>query len=159
MKNNSLLKKVALPLVGGMIIGYMANRSTDDEQTREQYEQLKQPPLSPPGAVFPIVWTTLYTSMGIAHYLLNEQKHVKKENTHYYQQLTLNFAWPLLFFKYKKRGLAALESVPLFLAATQTARQFYQRDKLAGALLVPYAAWTGFAMYLSIGTWALNRNK
>ena len=157
MKNNSLLKKIALPLVGGMIIGYLANRSTDDEETREQYEDLKQPPLSPPGAVFPVVWTTLYTSMGIAHYLVNKQDDVEEENNAYYQQLGLNFAWPLLFFKYKQRGLAAAESVPLFLAASTTATKFYDRDKTAGALMMPYAAWTAFAMYLSISTWWLNK--
>ena len=34
------------------------------------FESLNQPPLSPPGWLFPIVWTVLFILMGIASYLV-----------------------------------------------------------------------------------------
>ena len=34
------------------------------------FEKLKQPPLTPPGWVFPVVWTGLFAMMGTASYLV-----------------------------------------------------------------------------------------
>ena len=34
----------------------------------EAYSQFNQPPLSPPGWLFPVVWTALYLLMGYASY-------------------------------------------------------------------------------------------
>jgi len=36
----------------------------------ERYRELEQPPLSPPGWVFPVVWSALFVLMGIAAYLV-----------------------------------------------------------------------------------------
>jgi benzodiazapine receptor len=42
-----------------------------------------------------------------------------------------------------------------FIAAT--ARTFWQIDRVAGVLLVPYLAWVGFASFLNFTLWQLNR--
>ena len=34
------------------------------------FASVSKPPLSPPGWLFPVVWTVLYTLMGIASYLV-----------------------------------------------------------------------------------------
>ncbi len=158
--NTNLLKKIALPLLGGMAVGYFANRSKNSgQETREQYEDFKQPPLSPPGAVFPIVWTGLYTMMGVAHYIVSERaegKEKEEAERTYYTQLGLNFAWTPLFFKYEQRGLALVDAGALAYTASKTAKQFGAIDERAGWLMAPYAAWTMFACYLNAGTWYLN---
>ena len=38
----------------------------------QQYQDMYQPPLAPPGWLFPVVWTILYILMGIAAYLIYE---------------------------------------------------------------------------------------
>ena len=53
---------IAVPLVVGMLSARAAGNS------KKKYEAFRQPPLSPPGFLFPIVWTILYVLMGIDVY-------------------------------------------------------------------------------------------
>ncbi len=46
--------------------------------------------------------------------------------------------------------------IVLFAAIVATLILFWQRDRLAGALIVPYVAWVGFALYLNGAIWWLN---
>ena len=58
-----LLILLAIPLaVGGL--GTLLSGGMD------RYKIMNQPPLSPPGWVFPVVWTILYLLMGYASYLV-----------------------------------------------------------------------------------------
>ena len=45
-------------------VGILASLLTLDSM--QQYENMYQPPLAPPGWLFPIVWTILYILMGVA---------------------------------------------------------------------------------------------
>ena len=75
-----------------------------------QFATLAQPPLSPPGWVFPVVWTILYLLMGWASFLVwkSDAPQVEKKRalTLYGVQLAVNFAWPLLFFRAGLYGFA-----------------------------------------------------
>lgn len=65
MKNKrfQLIFCLALPLaVGGLAV--LVSGGSD------LYDQLIRPPLSPPGWVFPVMWTILYLLMGYASYLV-----------------------------------------------------------------------------------------
>jgi tryptophan-rich sensory protein len=53
-------------------------------------------------------------------------------------------------------GAALAEIVVLLAAILVTAVLFWRVDRLAGALLVPYAAWVGFATVLNAALWRLN---
>ena len=66
----------------------------------DSYGTLTKPPLSPPGALFPIVWTILYVLMGVAAYFIYTSHSPDKRRalTLYGVQLGLNFLWPILFF-------------------------------------------------------------
>ena len=44
----------------------------------DTYKSLNKPPLSPPGIIFPIVWTTLFILMGISIYRIMQSKSDKK---------------------------------------------------------------------------------
>ena len=62
------------------------------------FEKLKQPPLTPPGWVFPVVWTGLFAMMGTASYLVAitpKTEERKKALTLYGIQLAVNFLWPV----------------------------------------------------------------
>ena len=127
----------------------------------ETFEALNQPPLSPPGWLFPIVWTILYILMGISLYLIlqsdADEETVQEAQKIFYFQLALNFLWPLLFFNMGWFLLAFVELLILLGAVISMIRQFAQTSKLAAYLNVPYLIWLTFAAYLNLGVWWLNR--
>ena len=55
---------IAIPLIVGGISGFITMGAMED------FSALEQPPLSPPGWLFPVVWAILYTLMGVASYLV-----------------------------------------------------------------------------------------
>ncbi|OKL36318.1 TspO/MBR family protein [Domibacillus mangrovi] len=150
-----LMVSVLVPVVGGSIIGAIAN-----QRTREEYRELKKPSFSPPGWVFPIVWTGLYKAMGIAEYRASakakNQEEKKKALIPYEIQLGLNFLWSFLFFKWGLRGTAFIEMAVMFGIITWTTYEFYQIDPLAGHLMVPYIMWVTFALGLNYSIWKWN---
>lgn len=153
MKTKSLLIALGLPLaVGGL--------STLLSGGMSSYAQLVKPPLSPPGWLFPVVWTILYLLMGYASYRVytsNAPQAQKRRALLFYgAQLVLNFLWSPVFF-----GLGWLLPAFFLLAALWvliliTANLFSQIDKLAGDLLIPYLLWVAFAGYLNFAFSLLN---
>ena len=147
------LISLAIPLaVGGM--GALLGGSMDS------YGTLNQPPLSPPGWVFPIVWTILYLLMGYASYriYLSEADRVDKRKalTFYSIQLFLNFLWPALFFGLGWYWVSFGELLLLWVFIYLTMHLFSQIDDTAETLLIPYLLWVTFAAYLNLGVALLN---
>lgn len=152
-KLKTLLIALAIPLaVGGLsalISGGMGN-----------YRELNQPPLSPPGFVFPIVWTILYLLMGYSSYRIytaNAPEEAKKRAlTLYLIQLGLNFIWSPVFFGLQWYLVAFIILLALWVAILLTIRAFSAIDERAGDLLIPYLLWVTFAGYLNFGVYLLN---
>jgi tryptophan-rich sensory protein len=71
-------------------------------------------------------------------------------------QLALNFAWSGIFFGLHQIGPALGEIILLDLAILYALLLFWRRDRLAGALMLPYLAWTLFATLLTRAFWLLN---
>lgn len=71
-------------------------------------------------------------------------------------QFVLNLTWSAVFFGAQSilGGLVVIAALWLAILATVVA--FFRVDWRAGALLVPYLAWVGFAGYLNYGFWASN---
>nr|WP_257152096.1 TspO/MBR family protein [Mammaliicoccus sciuri] len=65
----------------------------------------------------------------------------------------------ILYFKYKLRFSALIESVVLLGAVVTTTVKFFNVKKVAGILLVPYMLWSAFATYLTAGNWYLNKDN
>lgn len=122
------------------------------------YETLRQPPLSPPGWVFPVVWTVLYILMGIAAYLVWRRDSTGRNGALFFYglQLAFNFVWPLLFFNAQNYALAFLWLIVLWILVLVTTVRFFKETKAAGWLMIPYLLWTAFAAYLNAGVWLLN---
>ena len=148
-----LLLCLALPLAAGglaaLISGGMAS-----------YQALVKPPLSPPGWVFPVVWTVLYLLMGYASWLEltsgAQADAVRRALMLYGAQLMANFVWPLLFFGLQWRLTALLWLVVLWVLILLTVRAFSKISERAADLLLPYLLWVTFAGYLNLGTFLLN---
>ena len=150
----NLLIAVAIPLLVGAAAGLLTRNSM------EVFEGLRQPPFAPPGILFPIVWTILYTLMGIASYLVytsgKEPEEVSGALTVYGVQLVVNFLWPIVFFRFGWYTFAFFWLILLWVLVLYTILLFYRISKLAAWLMVPYLVWLTYAAYLNLGIVLLN---
>ena len=64
----TLLICLAIPLAAGGLSAWLSSGRM------ETFQSLNQPPLSPPGWLFPFVWTILYLLMGWASYRLEKEQ-------------------------------------------------------------------------------------
>lgn len=126
----------------------------------EIYGSLRQPPLSPPGWVFPIVWSILYLLMGYASYRIltseSPPADIKKALTFYGVQLFLNFLWPIFFFGFQWYWAAFVLLILLWSCIYLTMHLFGLIDDTAENLLIPYLLWVTFAGYLNLGVALIN---
>ncbi len=150
-----LIVCVAVPLLAGALAGFLTRDSM------AAFAAIEKPPLSPPGILFPIVWTVLYVLMGVASYLVltsgARQEDVDHAITAYGLQLAMNFLWSFIFFQMEWYLAAFIWLVLLWLAILYTLLQFRRISKAAGWLLLPYLLWVTFAGYLNLSIYLLNR--
>jgi translocator protein len=124
------------------------------------YKLLVQPSWAPPSWVFAPAWTTLYTLMGTATYLV--WKHCRGAARRdamivFGVQLALNAAWTPVFFGLERYGLAVIVIAFVLAAVTAMLVVYWRRVRLAGALLIPLWLWVAFATALNAAIWSLNR--
>jgi len=140
-------------------VGILSALLTKD--TMGKYKELQQPLFSPPGWVFPIVWSILFLMMGIASYLIYyhgfEKAKVKNALVFYEIQLAFNFFWTIIFFRFGLRGFALLWILILLSLIVLAAVKFYKIDKIAAYLMTPYILWVSFASILNFSIWQLNK--
>jgi benzodiazapine receptor len=140
----------------GLLSGYLGMMTTD----MSFYSKLQKPLFSPPGWVFPIVWGILYFLMGLAAYRVwmrgQQGAYVQKALILYIIQLTLNFLWTIIFFRFQLFGLAFLELLLLLIFILLTTFEFFKVDKISGILMLPYILWVTFAGILNFSIWLLN---
>ena len=124
------------------------------------FQALEKPAFYPPGWLFGVVWTLLFTLMGLACYLVYrrglERRSVRVALGVFAVQLAVNVAWTPTFFTLQAllAALVVLAVLVVLVAATIVA--FARVDRRAAALLVPYLAWVGFATFLNYAIWDLN---
>lgn len=121
------------------------------------YEALHKPPLTPPGWVFGPVWTVLYLGIALAGWLVWRTRAARAALAPWGAQLVANALWSPLFFGLQRPGWALLDVTILLALVIATTAAFLRVHAVAGALLVPYAAWVAFAAYLNGGIVLLNR--
>ena len=150
-----LLLSLAIPLAVGGLSAFLT------KDGMRAFASLRQPPLSPPGWLFPVVWTLLYLMMGAACYLVwtAEIDASRRERALrvYGLSLAANFLWPILFFTMQAFLPAFLLLLILLGLVIACARLFSRIRRCAGRLLLPYIVWLVFAGYLNLGVWLLNR--
>ncbi len=122
-------------------------------------EMITKPPLSPPGVLFPIVWTILYTLMGVSAAMIWDSE-PSRERTRsinlFVAQLIVNFFWSLIFFNAQAFGFAAVWLVILWALVLLMILSFKKVNLTAAWLQLPYLIWLTFAAYLNFGVYLLN---
>lgn len=151
-----LIVSVLITLGVGALSGFLGMAGN------EQYIKLKRPAFSPPGYIFPIVWTILYILMALAFYRIwmngKQGEDIKKGVILYFIQLFLNFLWSIIFFRFNLYGIAFIELLILLVFIVLTTFEFYKIDKIAAYLMIPYIIWVSFAGILNGAIWLMNRN-
>ena len=154
-ETKTLLKFIAIPLAVGGLSALLSGGGM------ETFERVVKSPFSPPGWLFPVVWTILYTLMGIASYLIytseTDDSQKMQALTVYAYQLLVNFLWPIFFFDFGWYLFSFFWLVLLWLLVLWMILLFAKISKPASYLMIPYLLWLTFAGYLNLGIWILNR--
>lgn len=146
-----LVISILIPLAVGGLSAFFTRNSMDS------FETINKPPLSPPGWLFPIVWTILFILMGIASYLVAVSKKPNRLALILYGiQLFFNFLWSIVFFNYEAYLFAFIWLIILWILIIATTVLFFRISKPAGYLMLPYIAWVSFAAYLNFAIYLLN---
>ncbi len=144
-------KAIIIPLLIGGVVGFIISKAID-------YNSLEKPFLAPPSIAFPIVWTILYLLMGISYGILDSNALVDTSiNKIYYWQLFFNALWPIAFFILKWRFFSFIWIIVLAILIIIMIKEFYEKNKVAGLLQIPYLVWTLFATYLNLSIYFLNK--
>lgn len=146
-------------LIGWVLISFAAGAIGSQYTPGSWYAALAKPVWTPPGAVFAPVWTMLYLMMGVAAWLVWRRRGVAGAGAAlaaFLAQLILNALWSYLFFGLHRIGLAMIDIAALWALILVIAVLFWREDRRAGALMVPYLAWVGFAACLNFAIWRLN---
>ena len=138
----------------GALSGWLSRGGMELYQTG-----IVKPPLSPPGIVFPIVWTLLYALMGVGAarvWLTPASRDRTRALRVFFLQLAVNFLWSIIFFNLQAFGLALVWLVGLWMLVVWMMETFAEVDLWAARLQFPYFLWVTFAAYLNFGVWRLN---
>lgn len=150
-----LILLIALVEFGGFLSGFLSGSGSS------MYLELVKPSFSPPGWVFPIVWTILYFLMAVALYRIlvwrSWGKPVGKAIVFFVIQLLLNYLWSIIFFRFQLYGVAFLELLLLLFFIIITTIEFAKHDGKAAGLMLPYILWVSFAGLLNYTIWMLNK--
>lgn len=154
IKWRTLIVSVLIPLIIGGFSALLTAEGMRD------FDSFVKPPLSPPGWLFPVVWTSLYILMGVASYIVIESTASREEKERalgvYLVQLVFNFLWSIIFFSLGLYYFAFIWLLALLVLIIISAWRFFKIDKTAGVLIIPYIIWVIFAGYLNLAIAYLN---
>jgi translocator protein len=133
-------------------------------RTAAWYSRIRKPAYQPPGAVFPVVWTTLYGDIAATSAVAIDRLRAagRHDDARRYAaalgvNLALNAGWSWLFFRYHKLGASVLGAAALTASSADLARRTAQVDPKAATAQSLYPLWCAFATVLSADIWRLNR--
>ena len=112
----------------------------------DTYKNFVKPPLSPPGVLFPIVWTILFILMGISIYriVMTKDFGIDSLKILYFVQLFVNALWTPIFFGLNAFLFAFIWLLFLLSIVIIMTIKFHYIDKVSVYLLIPYIIWLVF---------------
>ena len=156
--NKSKTKVYAVSIALSLIVGGLSALFTN--MGMDNYRMAEKPALTPPEIVVPIVWTILFTLMGISAariWIFSDKNKGNGSLLLYLIQLAVNFAWSILFFNFQAYGFAFFWLLFLWLLILLMIISFNKTEKIAAYLQIPYLLWVTFAAYLNFMVWMLNK--
>lgn len=146
------------------VVGTAALGSVASSDVRSPwYLALEKPPIQPPGPVFGVVWSVLYTDIAATSaVVLDQLGGTDPDEAMAYRRalavnLVLNASWSWVFFKAHQLVPATVLAGVLAASSVDLARRAAVAKPAAAVALAPYAAWCTFATVLSGAIWRRNR--
>jgi benzodiazapine receptor len=156
MVNLGMIGAMVLPNVGGWLGSLITIKNVPT-----WYEGLNKPEWRPPNKAFGPVWTALYTGMGYASYLVYRDGGgfdgvARGPLILFGSQLALNWAWTPIFFGFHKLGLSLAEIILLYGNVVACTIGFWNVNRTAGLIMLPYLGWLSIATALTYCIWRDN---
>ncbi|WP_188945132.1 TspO/MBR family protein [Polymorphobacter multimanifer] len=148
---------VLVPLL--LVVGGLIARASGSTEENLWYQSLTLPRLQPPGPVFGIAWSILYTMIAVAAAIVwAKGRGVQRSQALglFAIGMVVNWSWsPVFFLAHQIEAALAIILVMLGLAIWTTWR-FAGVSRVAAGLMLPYIAWLIFAGGLNAAIWQLN---
>lgn len=115
------------------------------------YDGLDLPSYAPPDRVFGPVWSVLYSMVAVAGFLMWRSTTRPLPTVMWALSMLLNLSWTLVFFGLRapEAAIAVIAVLLASIVALVVMATRHHRPVVAW-LLVPYAAWVGFASVLNV---------
>lgn len=157
MPSRRALARAVVAIIGVNVIG--AAPAIISSPDSPWFRALEKPWYYPPEIAFGIVWTLLFTLMGIAVWLIWERRKHPGATLAlglFGVQMAFNVVWSPAFFTLQRPLLALGIIVVLWGLIVATIAAFRRVDRRSALLLVPYLLWVTFATVLNYELWRLN---
>jgi len=148
---------VTVPFV--LLLGMTLGRLVPSGDENLWYAALAKPVGTPPGWVFPVVWSSLYVMLGLALAMILNARGARGRAlavTLFMTQLVLNLSWTPVFFGAGKIQLALWIIIAMLVLSIAITFLFARIRKPAAWLMVPYMVWISYAACLTWGIGQLN---
>ena len=149
--NKSVLKKavmsfsiVAILVLSSMIL---------TKNSMDFYKSITKPDLAPPAILFPIVWTILYSILGITLTYFYDDKVIRNAII---INIMINVIWPVLFFRFQLLFISIIWLIFIIISTIKLFLKIEKNNKLFMYLNLPYLIWLFFALYLNVMIFLLN---
>lgn len=151
IKWKNLIISILIPNILGFLGSLIGN-------VQNGFEGITKPSFTPPALVFPIAWTILYILMGVSTYIIYESNSKEKTKSLiiYGIQLILNASWTFFFFNLNWFFFSFILVIIILILVIIMIYKFYNINKTAAYLQLPYVLWLIFAAILSYNVYLLN---
>jgi translocator protein len=148
----SFLRVALFTVPAVWLLGTLAGTLSNSGDENDWYRSLVLPSFQPPGWAFPVAWTFLYISLGLALAMLIHARGAPRRGpliALFVVQLLVNYSWSPTFFGLHQVEIALGVIAAMILLTLVLIPSLWRVRPLAGALLVPYLAWLCFAAALN----------
>lgn len=148
---------VLVPLL--LLLGGLSARVAGSTEENGWYQTLVLPALQPPGPVFGIAWSILYTTIAISAAIVWGHKRNPGRGLAlglFALGFVINLAWSPVFFRLHLILPAMAIIAVMLIVAVATTFAFARVSRVAAWLMLPYLVWLGFALALNASIWRLN---
>lgn len=148
---------VTVPLI--LFLGILSGAASGSGFGNGWFASLAKPAAMPPGWLFPIAWSLLYTLIGLALAMIIGARGASGRGIAiglFVVQFLLNLAWSPIFFAAHRIALAFAIILLMIVGTVATILAFARIRPRAAALMLPYLAWLCFAAWLNHAVETLN---
>ncbi|UUR09396.1 tryptophan-rich sensory protein [Sphingomonas glaciei] len=148
---------VTVPVI--VVLGNLSGLLSNSGYSNPWFDAVRKPGFMPPGWVFGVAWTILYTLMGLSVAMVISAPNSawrRRGLIFFTVQLVLNYLWSPVFFGAAAIDVGFLIIIAMAVALCLTISLFWRVEKVAALLLLPYLAWLCLATALNFEIGRLN---